>query len=84
MLELLSTGKPIINFYFTEDTQFNMIEKYPLGLNIKNGDLDPVRKIENFRHEMKGKRMTFKEVEVLFPDNNIDSQVGLLKRLIEF
>lgn len=33
---------------------------------------------------MKGKRMTFKEVEVLFPDNNIDSQVGLLKRLIEF
>ena len=32
MLELLSTGKPIINFYFTEDTQFNMIEKYPLGL----------------------------------------------------
>ena len=84
MLELLSTGKPIINFYFTEDTQFNMIEKYPLGLNIKNGDLDAVRKIENFCHEMKGKRMTFKEVEVLFPDNNIDSQVGLLKRLIEF
>ena len=48
MLELLSTGKPIINFYFTEDTQFNMIEKYPLGLNIKNGDLDAVRKNREF------------------------------------
>ena len=27
MLELLSTGKPILNFYFTKDSQYEMIEK---------------------------------------------------------
>lgn len=82
-VELLSTGKPIINFYFTEDSQYEMIEKYPLGINVKDQDPEAVEKISCFCRAMKGKVMPFKEVEKLFPQNNLNYQVNLLRNLIE-
>ena len=82
-LELLSTGKPILNFCFVKDRQYEMIEKYPLGLNILNGEENAVEKIEKFCQEMKGKTMLFSDVEKLFPENNLHSQIELLRRLIE-
>lgn len=82
MVELLSTGKPIINFYFTEDTQYKMIEKYPLGLNVKNQEEKAIEKIINFCSEMRGKRLPFREVEKLYPENNLQYQVNLLEKII--
>lgn len=83
MLELLSTGKPIINFYHSKDSQFYMIEKYPLGLNIGKDDVDAVKKIKDFCMKMKGKSLPFEEVVKLFPENNIDYQTNLMRKLIE-
>lgn len=82
MLELLSTGKPILNFYFLEDSQFEMIERYPLGLNIGFQEKDAVQKVERFCEANKGKRLTFKEVLKLYPDNSLDTQVALLENVI--
>lgn len=83
MLELLSTGKPILNFYFAKDSQYEMIEKYPLGLNIGYQELGAVEKVEQFCHEVKGKSIPYEEVEILYPENKLESQVTLLKKLIE-
>ncbi len=83
MLELLSTGKPIINFSFSKDSQYEMIEKYPLGINIMDQDKDAPYKITEFCKRMKGKKMQFEEILELFPDNNISNQVKNLKGLIE-
>lgn len=83
MLELLSTGKPILNFYFAKDSQYDMIEKYPLGLNIRFHEEGAVEKVEHFCHEVKGKSIPYEEVEKLYPENKLESQVILLKKLIE-
>lgn len=82
MLELFSTGKPIINFYRKEDTHYRMIEKYPLGLNIGANDEDAVLKVETFCDDMKTKRLSFEEVESLFPDNSLKLQTLSLRKLI--
>lgn len=66
MLELLSTGRPIINFYQMKDVHYEMIEKYPLGINIGPYDMNVVENITRFCHEMKDKRLSFEEVEALF------------------
>lgn len=83
MLELLSTGKPILNFYFNKDAQYEMIEKYPLGLNVGYNEVGAVKKVERFCWEMKGQSISFEEVEQLFPDNKFETQVELLRMLIE-
>lgn len=83
MLELLSTGKPILNFYFTKDSQYEMIEKYPLGLNVGCYEVGAVKKVEQFCREMKGRSIPYEEVERLFPENKFETQVELLRRLIE-
>lgn len=82
-VDLLSTGKPILNFYFVKDSQYEMIEKYPLGLNIQNGEKDVLDKVRNFCLTMRGKRMSFEEVERLYPENNLKRQIVLLKNVIE-
>ncbi len=83
MLELLSTGRPILNFYYEEDSQFEMIEKYPLGLNIGYKEKDAVYKVENFCRNMRGKCLTFDEVLALFPEHTLDKKVELMESLIE-
>ncbi len=82
MLELLSTGRPIINFYFHKDPQYEMIEKYPLGLNIGGDDIDAVKKVDLFCREMKGKQLPFEEVEKMFPENSLKNQKKILISLI--
>lgn len=83
MLELLSTGKPIINFYHAKDSQYDMIKKYPLGLNIGKEDVNAVDKASRFCKQMKNKQISYEEVQALFPDNNLEKQVQLLLNLIE-
>lgn len=82
MLELLSSGRPIINFYYYRDSQYEMIEKYPLGLNIGRDDIDAVKKVDLFCREMKGKQLPFDEVEKLFPENSLKNQKEILISLI--
>lgn len=83
MLELLSTGKPIINFYHVKDSQYEMIERYPLGINIGKNDALAVEMVNVFCRQMKGKQISFEEVQNLFPENDLNKQVELLRNLIE-
>jgi len=82
MLDLLSTGRPIINFYFVKDSQYEMIEKYPLGINVGFQEEGAVEKVSAFCSEMKGKVLSFSEVSGLFPENDQSKQVLLLDSLI--
>lgn len=82
MLEYLSTGRPILNFYYHKDVQYDLIEKYPLGINIGRNDDNVVEKVETFCREMKGKILPYEEVEFLFPDNSIAKQITILENLI--
>lgn len=83
MLELLSTGRPIINFSFSKDSQYEMIDKYPLGINIMYQESGAVDKVSDFCKKMKGKILPFEEVEKLYPDNSLKKQSDLLRKLIE-
>lgn len=82
-LELLSTGRPIIHFYFVKDSQFEMIDKYPLGLNIANGEGDAASKITDFCKKVKGECLTFEKVLELYPEYSLDKKTALLESLIE-
>ncbi len=82
MLELLSTGRPIINFYFIKDSQYDMIEKYPLGINIEFQEERAVEKVTKFCNQMKGNVLPFEEVALLYPENSLDKQVRLFEYLI--
>ena len=81
-LELLSSGRPIINFYYYKDSQYEMIDKYPLGLNIGREDADAKTKVELFCNKMCGKQLTFEEVEQLYPDYSLENQKQILESLI--
>lgn len=82
LYELLSTGKPILNFYQVKDSQYEMIEKYPLGLNIEFNELNAVEKVRDFCFRVKGKRLTFDEVEQIYPENKLANQLELLEKII--
>ena len=82
MLELISTGRPIINFYHTKDSQFQMIEKYPLGLNVGRDDEDVIKKVEEFCLNNKDKRLSFQQVSEMYPSNSFDRQYDTLCELI--
>lgn len=82
MLELLSSGRPILNFYFEKDYQYFMIEQYPLGLNIGFDEKDAVRKVSSFCEAMRGKCMLFNDVLELYPDYALNKKVSLLKSII--
>lgn len=81
MLELLSSGRPILNFYYNKDSQYEMIEKYPLGLNVGRDDNDAVGKVRDFCKCMKGKQLAFTEVVRLYPENSINKQKDILESL---
>lgn len=66
--ELLSLGKPILNFYYNEDSNYKIVEQYPLGLNINNKEVVP-EKIHRFCINMKDKCISFDEIKKLFPSH---------------
>ena len=80
MLELLSTGKPIIKFYFKKDNQYRMIEKYPLGLNIGRNEENAIDKVYSFCKSFCSSRMTYQEVEKMFPENCLKNQLEILDK----
>lgn len=76
LLELVSTGKPVINFYHHQDTGYHIIEKYPLGINISNHQEvdDIIDAVKAFIDENKGKLITFDELKTIYPEHLFDNQ----------
>lgn len=82
-LELISTGKPIVNFYKKKDANYNMAERYPLGINIGEEDEDSVNKLLMFCKENIGKKLSFNELVTIFPENVLESQLQRLEYLLD-
>jgi hypothetical protein len=82
MLELLSAGRPIVNFYFVKDRQYDMIQRYPLGINIGVHEDGAVEKVSDFCQKMKGRFLPFEDVLRLYPENSLDQQVRLFECLL--
>ena len=68
MFELLSTGLPILNFYYRKDSQFEIIEKYPLGINVRIDGEIGLELLESFCNNNKNKQLPFREVVDIFPE----------------
>ncbi len=81
--ELVSTGKPIINFYYNKDSGYRMMEKYPLGLNLSYAvDVDAAAPIvESFISSNKNKRISFDEVKALYPEHLLKDQMPKVEQL---
>lgn len=85
LTELISTGKPIINFYYNKDSGYRMIERYPLGLNISNSmDYDEAsNNVSSFISRNLHKRISYEEVQVLYPDHLLEIQMIKVKEMLE-
>ena len=82
-VELLSTCKPIINFYQKQDSCYNMIEKYPLGLNVGPNDINAEEKVCDFCYTYKGHCISFSKLKEIFPNYSFENQMKILRGLLE-
>ncbi len=78
MLEYISTGRPILNFYYRKDSQYEMIERYPLGMNVDIHDESVYPQVIDYCKKMKGKQMKYDELEELYPKNSLTRQSKIL------
>ena len=72
IFEYISTGKPIVNFYFwKESTVLDYLSRYPLAVSIDlNGDLDKAAEdLEAFLAGVDGRQIPYGEIEKLFVEN---------------
>ena len=85
LTELISTGKPIINFYYNQDSGYRMIEKYPLGINIAN-DMDyndAADKVSIFIRDNAGKSISFDDVKKLYPEHSLSVQMPRVEQVLK-
>lgn len=82
-LELISTGKPIVNFYKKMDSNYIMAEKYPLAINIGEDEKDAINKLLTFCKANLGKRLSYDELTAIFPANVLDSQLQKLEYFLK-
>lgn len=84
LTELVSTGKPIINFYYNKDSGYRMIEKYPLGLNVPyEVDYENAAvQVATFIHNNVGKRIPFEEIQALYPEHSLSVQMPKVTKLL--
>lgn len=85
LLELVSTGKPIINFYYNKDFGYQIIETYPLGINIPNKSFneDSIGIIENFCLRNRNKVLDFELIKSLYPKHMMENQMTILYTLLK-
>lgn len=72
LFEYISTGKPIINFYFAEESSvLEYLSRYPKALNINlNGDLDrAAEEMTLFLTTVDGSRIPFEAIEKAYEEN---------------
>ena len=84
LLELISTGRPVINFYYYKNTSYEIIEKYPLGLNISNNsNLDEMAKsVSDFVYKNRNKVLTDKQIKERYPKYLLSYQMKKINQLI--
>lgn len=82
MFELLLTGLPILNFYYRKDSQFEIIEKYPLGINVRIDGEIGLELLESFCNNNKNKQLPFREVVDIFPEYSLDYQLEKLEKIM--
>lgn len=84
LLELISTGRPIINFYYFKNAGYEIIEKYPLGLNISNRrSLDEIRAtISDFVSQNQNKVLSEEEIKDIYPEYLLPYQIERIYQLI--
>lgn len=77
LMELISTGKPIINFFYYQDAGYRIVEKYPLGINISNDTemMEMADAITSFVSENRQRRLSGPEIEALYPENLLAVQM---------
>ncbi len=81
--ELLSTGLPIINFYTLQNTNYEMTERYPLGINIGANEENAVEKVQDFCNSVSGKRLSFDEVEKIYPEHSFNKQLEIIRKCLD-
>lgn len=81
MVQLISTGKPILNFYSVWNSQCEMIEKYPLGMNI-GPDFYDIEAVRSFCLQNCHKYIEYNEIETIFPDNCFEKQMASLDDML--
>ena len=90
VFEYMCTGKPIINFYFNENSScLEYLRKYPLCLNINlntETDIGFDAKFEEFKRHSKGKHIPFEEICSIFktctPEYVADKFLECCKRFL--
>ena len=70
-ISCISTGRPIINFYYTDDCPtLEFMGKYPYALCVdaRSGAAEAARRIADFCAEYRGKRLDYETIARLFGD----------------
>lgn len=85
LMELVSTGKPIINFYYYRNAGYSIIEKYPLGINIANSSNpdEMVAVVEGFVADNRDKRLSEIEIREIFKEYLLAYQIKNIKALFQ-
>ena len=84
LMELISTGKPIINFYYHKNAGFRIIERYPLGINVSNNSKpdEMVTAIDAFIADNCHKALSDAEIKEIFPEFLMPYQMESIKAII--
>lgn len=84
LLELVSTGRPIINFYYHKNSGYNLIEKYPLGLNISNSisNDEAAELISKFVEDNYAKSIKAEDIKELYPERLLSNQMPQIIKAI--
>lgn len=84
LLELISTGKPVINFYYHKDSGYNIVERYPLGINVStNQTPDAIAKIlMQFIEDNAMKRLPYSTVCEIFCDYLFENQLPKVRAVV--
>lgn len=81
LLELISTGKPLINFYYDKDYSYDLVQKYPNGINIWQYDETAINKVSHFCNGYRGKYVDYKDLAEIYVDNILENQMEQLNKL---
>ena len=84
LLELVSTGRPIVNFYSHKDFGYEVIERYPLGLNVPNEGFskEQVSVLDEFCTNNNGKILEFETIKNLYPNHIKENHMKILNELL--
>ena len=84
LMELVSTGKPIINFYYHKNAGYKIIERYPLGINVSNSSNpdEMLTVIESFIAENCHKALSEPEIKEIFPEYLLPYQMESINSII--